>query len=414
MYDSDNTDRVGYNSDSTQRGPAVKDWRRKAYSVEAMRMLARQVLPKPVFDFGDGAAGDELALRKNESSLDQWALVPRPLNGAAVRDTSIDLFGHKLRQPVMIGPTGLAGLFAANGEQQAALAAQASGTGYCLSHGSVCTLEQLAQTGAAPRWMQVFVYKDRSFTQEHIDRAAAADYDGLVLTIDNQLVGSRERDLRNGFTIPPQFSITDLIAMAPKLPWLLRMRKQLATIKFGNYERYEQSAGLASMAALLPSLLDPGMNWDDVKLIRQQWSGTLLIKGILHPEDAAAAIDHGVDGIIVSNHGGRQLDAAVATVSALPVIAQVVDKRIPVLVDGGVRRGRHVLTALALGASACLVARPHLWGLAVAGQEGVEHVLDIYQRELDLAMGLCGIESTDEICSDVLFQPAFNGSLKSR
>ncbi len=402
MYDTDSTD----HSATASKSPlykAVKDWRRKAYSIEAMRRLARRVLPKPVFDFSDGAAGDELTLRSNQASLDQWALVPRPLNGAAVRDTSINLFGHRLTLPVIVGPTGLAGLFAADGEQQAARAAQAAGTGYCLSHGSVCTLEQLAQTGAAPRWMQIFVYQDRSFTHEHIARAAAAGYDGIVLTIDNQLVGSRERDLRNGFTIPPQFSLTDMIAMAPKLPWLLRMRKQLANIKFGNYERYEQAGGLASMAALLPSLLDPGLNWDDVKDIRRQWPGTLLIKGILHPDDALAAIDHGVDGIIVSNHGGRQLDAAVASISALPQIARVVDNRIPVLLDGGVRRGRHVLTAIALGASACLIARPQLWGLAVAGQQGVEHVLDIYQRELDLAMGLCGIENIAGITDEVLF-----------
>lgn len=382
----------------------MKDWRRKAYSVEAMRQLARRVLPNPVFDFADGGAGDELTLRNNKLALDQWSLVPRPLNGAASRETSVELFGHKIRQPVMIGPTGLAGLFTADGEQQAARAAQAAGTGYCLSHGSVCTLEQLAQTGVSPRWMQIFVYKDRSFTEEHISRAATAGYDAIVLTIDNQLVGSRERDLRNGFTIPPRFSAADLVAMASKLPWLLRMRKQLANIKFGNYERYEDHAGLAGMAALLPTLLDPGLHWNDVKNIREQWPGTLLIKGILHPDDAAKAIDYGVDGIIVSNHGGRQLDAAVASASALPAIVEKVNGRVPILLDGGIRRGRHVLTAIALGATACLIARPQLWGLAVAGQEGVEHVLDVYQRELDLAMGLCGIEKIADITRDVVFQ----------
>lgn len=389
-----------------QSTTAVRDWRRKAYSVEAMRQIAQRVLPKPVFDFADGAAGDELTLRNNNSSLDEWSLVPRPLNGAANRDTSVELFGHKLSLPVLIGPTGLAGLFAVDGERQSALAAKAAGTGYCLSHASVCTIEQLAQTDLSPRWMQVFVYKDRSFTEEHISRAAAAGYDAIVLTIDNQLVGSRERDLRNGFTIPPRFTIPDLIGMAPKLPWLLRMRKQLASVKFGNYERFEQQAGLASMAALLPSLLDPGLHWNDLKAIRQQWPGTLLVKGILHPDDALAAIDHGVDGIIVSNHGGRQLDAAVASALALPQIASVVNKRVPVLLDGGIRRGRHVLTALALGASACLVARPQLWGLAVAGQQGVEHILDIYQRELDLAMGLCGIENIAGVSDDLIFQSA--------
>ncbi len=193
-------------------------WKRAAYSVAAMRGLARRALPRPVFDFADGAAEDERTLRRNEAAFADYDLVPRPLDGAAERDTSVTLFGKTLSMPVMIGPTGLSGLFWPQGEQAAARAAASAGTAFCLSHGSVCTLEQLAETEAHPRWMQVFIFTDRGFTEELTRRAEAAGYDALVLTIDNQLLGNRERDLRNGFTIPPRFGPVDLAAMRPSCP----------------------------------------------------------------------------------------------------------------------------------------------------------------------------------------------------
>lgn len=363
------------------------------------------MLPKPVFDFADGGAEDEISLRANQSAFDQFHLLSRPVGTAAKRDLSVSLFGASHSMPLVIGPTGLSGLFHADGEYHTARAAQAAGIPFCLSHGSVCTLEQLAKTGVSPRWMQVFLYRDRGFTDEHVARAASAGYQALVLTIDNQLVGQRERDLRNGFTIPPRFSAIDALAMASKLPWLLRMRKHLPNVKFGNYQRFDESASLQGMASIMPTLLDTGLQWDDIARLRSQWTGTFIIKGILHPDDARQAADIGVDGIIVSNHGGRQLDGAVPSILALPGIANAIDGRIPVLLDGGIRRGRHVLTALALGASACLIARPHLWGLSVGGQQGVERVLEIYRTELDRVMGLCGIDNIAQIDRNLLFNP---------
>ena len=378
------------------------DWRKRAYSIDAVRDMARSVLPRPVFDFADGGAEDELTLNANERAFDDYPLISRPLRSAASRDQSIQLFGKQLSQPVIIGPTGLSGLFHPDGECGAARAAASRGTAFCLSHGSVCTLEELAETTASPRWMQVFIYSERDFTAELIDRATQANYDALVLTIDNQLIGQRERDIRNGFTIPPSFSVADTIAMATRLRWLARMRTHLPKITFGNYGRFAESAAagadsatgsaaasnapvsLQGIAALMPTLLDPSMSWDDVSWVRKLWNGPLIIKGILHPDDALKAIDLGVDGVIISNHGGRQLDGAVATTHILPHVANAVDGRIPVLLDGGVRRGRDVLIALALGASACLIARPQLWGLSIAGQQGVERVLDIYRDELCL------------------------------
>ncbi len=376
----------------------------KIHSIAQMRERARQILPKPVFDFADGGAEDELTLKDNEDAFQQHSLVSRPINTSAECDLSIELLGKKMSMPLVIGPTGLSGLFHADGERCAARAATREGIAFCLSHGSVCTLEELAATESAPRWMQVFVYRDRSFTEEHVARAAAAGYDALVLTVDNQLVGQRERDLRNGFTIPPRFSIPDTLAMAGKLPWLWRMRKELANIRFGNYERHEASASLQGMAAIMPTLLDPHLNWNDIKAIRKQWHGPFIIKGILHPEDAVKALDYGVDAVIVSNHGGRQLDGAVASLRALPGIVKAVDGRMPILLDGGIRRGRHLLIARALGATACLIARPQLWGLAAGGQTGVEQVLKIYRTELTRAMGLCGVNSLAEVSSELLFK----------
>lgn len=366
--------------------------------------MAQRTLPRPVFDFADGGAENEYTLRRNEAAFAQVELLPQPLNGAAERDLSVELFGRRLALPVMIGPTGLSGLFWPGGEIAAARGAAAAGTAFCLSHGSTCTIEELAASAVAPRWMQVFVYRDRGLTREFVERAAASGFDALVLTTDNQLVGNRERDIRNGFTIPPRFTLLDLAAMAGKVPWLLRMGPQLPKITFANYTSPGAAADISAMAAKIASLLDPSMSWRDVEWLRGMWKGPLLLKGILHPREAAEAVARGVDGVIVSNHGGRQLDGAPASLDALPGVVAAAGGRIPILVDGGIRRGADVLKALALGASLCLIARPQLFGLAVAGEAGVARVLDILRREIDRAMGLLGVRTIAEIGPDFLMR----------
>ena len=376
---------------------------RRGFSIDEMRRLAKRALPRAVFDFADGAAEDETTLRRNEAAFDDIRLLPRPLNGAGERDLSVELLGQRLRLPVIVGPTGLAGLFWPDGERSAARAAAAAGTAYCLSHGSVCTLEELAQCGAVPRWMQVFIFADRGFTRELTERAAAAGYDALVLTIDNQLLGNRERDVRNGFSIPPRFGPAQVAEMALKVGWLWRMRQHLGRITFGNYVRPGETAELKALASRMAALLDPSMTWRDFDELRRLWQGPLILKGILHPVEAAEALAHGADALVVSNHGGRQLDSAPGTIEALPAIVEAVGGRIPVLLDGGIRRGSDVVKALALGARACLIGRPQLWGLAVAGEAGVAQVLEIYRREIDRVMGLCGIESIAGIGPDLLF-----------
>jgi L-lactate dehydrogenase (cytochrome)/(S)-mandelate dehydrogenase len=373
------------------------DLKKNGYSVAALRRIAQKRLPRPIFDFIDGGAEDEDTLRQNESAFSDWELLPKPLNGAAKRDLSTSLFGHTLSSPLLIGPTGLAGLFWPQGEVAAANAASDYGTVYCLSHGSVCTLEQLAKMHQGLKWMQVFIYKDRGFTRELATRAQESGYDALVLTIDNQLIGKRERDIVNGFTIPPRLDLSQMLAFAKKPSWWWAMRHELANVTFGNYVQSNSPESVAALAARMGSLLDPSMSWEDVDMVRAHWKGRLILKGVLHPDEASQAVKHGVDAIIVSNHGGRQLNGAIASVRALPAVIQAVNGAIPVLLDGGIRRGSDIFKAVALGASAVLIGRPHLWGLSVAGKDGVQWVLEMLHGELDRTMGLAGTSNIEEI-----------------
>ena len=381
------------------------DLKRDGYSVAALRRMARKRLPRPIFDYIDGGAEDEDTLRQNESAFLSWDVLPQPLNGAAERDISASLFGHTLRSPLLLGPTGLAGLFWPQGEIESAKAAAAKGTVYCLSHGSVCTMEQLAQSHQGMKWMQVFIYKDRGFTRELATRAQDSGFDALVLTIDNQMIGKRERDLVNGFTIPPRFDVAQMLAFAQKPAWWWSMRHELSKVTFGNYVQSNVRESVAALAARMGSLLDPGMSWQDVVMLRDHWKGKLILKGVLHPHEASEAVKHGIDAIIVSNHGGRQLNGAMASVRALPAIVQAVNGAVPVLLDGGVRRGSDVFKAMALGATAVLLGRPHLWGLSVAGQEGVEWVVDLLNNELDRVMGLAGAKNLKAIRDGDFLRP---------
>ncbi len=376
---------------------------RRIRSVGEARRLAARRLPRALFDFVDGGAEDEVTLRRNEAAFAAVELLPRPLAGSTRRDQRLRLFGSELAMPLVVGPTGLAGLLWPDGELATARAAAAAGIPYCLSHGSTCTIEALAGSGAAPRWMQVFMFRDRGLTRSFTERAQAAGYDALVLTTDNQVLGNRERDARNGFAIPPRLTPRTLLGMAARPGWLLRMRGR-QNLSFANYT--DTGGDLRAIAGRMSALLDPAASWSDVAWLRDLWSGPLLLKGVLHPEEAERAVAMGIDGIVVSNHGGRQLDGAPATVDALPPVIAAVAGRIPVLVDGGVRRGVDIARALALGATACLIGRPHLWGLAVAGEAGVATVLDLYRRELDSVMALCGWESLSAIDSSALHAPA--------
>jgi L-lactate dehydrogenase (cytochrome)/(S)-mandelate dehydrogenase len=378
--------------------------KRQAYNIAAMRGLARKRLPRAVFDFVDGGAEDEIVVGRNESAFGQLSLLPQPMRGTTRRDQTVQLFGKTLNVPVLIGPTGMTGMLWPRGEIEAARAAAAAGTVYTMSHGATVKMEDLAREAPGNLWMQVFPYKDRGMTQSFVERAHAAGFQALVLTIDNQVLGQRERDLRNGFTIPPRFEFSGLLDMALHVRWLVRMARA-PRLAMANYER-EGDTGVFSIGARIVGWMDASASWKEVEWLRSFWAGPLILKGILHPDDAKRAVSMGIDGIVVSNHGGRQLDIVPASIQALPAVAESVAGKIPVLLDGGVRRGGDVAKALALGATACLIGRPHLWGAAVAGEQGVARVLEIYRSEIDRVMALCGWDSLDHIDRSVLFDAA--------
>jgi L-lactate dehydrogenase (cytochrome)/(S)-mandelate dehydrogenase len=378
--------------------------KRQVHSIADLRGVAQRRLPRAVFDFVDGGAEDEKVLRRNEAALAEVSFLPRPLDGTTQRDQSVELFGERLSLPVLIGPTGLAGMLWPRGEAESAHAARQAGTVYTMSHASTVSIETLAREAGGRLWMQVFLYRDRGLTQTFVERAHAAGYRALVVTTDNQMPGWRERDLRNGFTVPLRLTPGNVIDMALHAGWLARMART-PRFTFANYPA-SIGSGVLSMAARMGSLLDTAIGWKDIEWLRGLWDRPLLIKGILHPGEARQAVALGVDGIIVSNHGGRQLDAVPAAVEALPAVLDAIDGKVPVLMDGGVRRGSDVLKVLALGARACLIGRPQLWGLAAAGRDGVALALDIYRREIDRVMGLCGWSRLSQVDRSLLHRAA--------
>ncbi|MGI9499291.1 MAG: alpha-hydroxy acid oxidase [Geminicoccaceae bacterium] len=371
------------------------DLEKTAYSLAVLRRMARRRLPRMVFDFIDGGAEDEITRGRNESDFKDIEFLPQPLMGTSTRDLSIELFGQRLAMPILIGPTGLSGMVWPQGEVHAAEAASEAGTIYTMSHGSTVTIEDLANQAPGPKWFQTFMYRDRGLVKSFAERSREAGYKALVLTIDNQVLGQRERDLENGFMIPPKPKLADGLALFRHLPWLMRMAWG-PRVTMANYVTDERS-DILSLGKYVEEILDPTMSWRDVDWLRSIWSGPLLLKGVLHPEEARLALDHGIDGLIVSNHGGRQLDGAMSAVRALPAIVDQVAQRVPVLIDGGIRRGSDVVKALALGATACLIGRPHLFGLAVGGRAGVGRMFDILRADIDRVLTLGGWDGVGDL-----------------
>jgi L-lactate dehydrogenase (cytochrome)/(S)-mandelate dehydrogenase len=374
---------------------------RKGYSVAALRGLARRRLPRMLFDMVDGAAGDEITMRRNEAALAAIELIPKLLEGAPRRDQSVELFGVRLPSPVVIGPTGLAGLLWPHAELAAARAAARFGTIYSTSHASTATIEEIGAATPGPKWMQVFLYKDRGLTAEFAARAAASGYKGLILTVDNQVTAGRDRDALNGMTFPLRWGPRSMIDFASRPGWLMRMARTPSP----TFVNYGKRTSIGAFGPLMAEQLDPAVGWSDVDWLRGQWRGPLLIKGLLHADDAREAARRGADAIIVSNHGGRQLDGAIPSIVALPAIVDALDGAIPVLVDGGFRRGVDVVKALALGARAVLIGRPHLWGVACAGEEGVHWTLELYRREIDRALALGSWDNIGKLGRGAVFHP---------
>ena len=370
----------------------------RAVTIADLRLLARRRLPRAVFDFIDGGAMDESTLRANEADFGHWRLMPRVAVGVAERDLSATILGRKAALPLMLSPIGLEGFFWPGGEIAAARAAAKAGVPYCLSTNSVASLEQLAE--AVPegeRWFQLYFLRDRDWMHGLVERARTANYRVLCLTLDLPLQGKRERDARHGFTMPLKPRLKTMLDMACHPHWSIGALRSLPTL--GNFQTSD-ATGFTSIAQHVVSLFDPSANWDDVARLRERWKGPIVLKGILHPEDATKAAALGIEAVMVSNHGGRQLDHAPSAIAALPEIVQAVGGRAEILLDGGVRRGTDMAKALALGATACGIGRAGVWGVAAGGEAGAARALAIFKTELDNVMALLGTRRVSDLTRD--------------
>jgi L-lactate dehydrogenase (cytochrome) len=378
-------------------------------NIEDLRVLARRRVPKALFEYVDGGSYDELTLRANRSDLDAIRLRQRVMVDTSKRDLTTTMLGEKVAMPVAIAPTGLTGLIHGDGEILAARAAEAAGLKFCLSTLSICTIEDVAAAVTQPIWYQLYVFKDRGFARAMIERAHAVGCSAMFLTVDLPYRGQRHADIKNGLTVPPRLTLRNCWDIATKPGWtmsvLMSKRKS-----FGNLDTYlgttpDYAPAVLKTGSWATSNSDQSLNWRDLDWIRERWKGKLVLKGILDVEDAKRAAEEGVDGIVVSNHGGRQLDSASGSISVLPHIVEAVGDRLEVLFDGGVRSGHDVFKALAHGARGCLIGRAYLYGLAAMGQAGVAAALEVIRESFDNAMILTGTTAVNQITRDKLHRP---------
>jgi L-lactate dehydrogenase (cytochrome) len=370
------------------------------HSIMDLRELARRRLPSPIFHYLDGAAETESTARRNGEAFERTPLIPRYLVDVSDVNMTTHILGQRLGWPVFCSPTGASRLYHAQGELAVARAAARSDTLYALSVAATHSMEAVARASAGPKLFQLLLFKDRGLTHDLMDRARASGYQALCLTIDAAVRGKRERELRNGMGVPPQLSLVSLarFALCPGW-WLGQVAK--GSLTMANLAP-PGMRGLAASSQYLGQQLDTSVSWEDVQTLIERWQGPFALKGILSVEDARRAADIGVTAVIVSNHGGRQLDGAAAPFEVLPEIVAAVGDRVEVILDGGIRRGTHVLKALARGAKACAIGRPYLFGLGAGGEAGVTRALEILRDELLRAMQLCGCTDVRHIDSSVL------------
>ncbi|MCY3873447.1 MAG: alpha-hydroxy acid oxidase [Rhodobacteraceae bacterium] len=370
--------------------------------VDDLRRLAARRVPRMFFDYVDGGSWTEQTLRENRQDFGLLHLRQRVAIDVSHRTTVSTMLGQPVAMPVAIAPTGLTGMVHADGEILAARAAQKFGVPYTLSTVAICGLEDLADNVEQPFWFQLYVMRDRQFVNDLLDRAAAVECSALVLTLDLPLSGHRHKDARNGLTSPPRPTVRNLAGMLTKPRWcaqmLLTRRRRFGTL-VGHVDGLDDLDGLARWT---DSQFDPSMDWSGVRFIRERWKGKLIVKGILDNADAERAVECGADAIVVSNHGGRQLDGAISSISALPEVVAAVGDRVEVQFDGGIQSGQDVFKAIALGAKGTYVGRSMLYGLGALGERGVARVLEIIGNDLDKTMGLCGVNSVDAIGPDSL------------
>ena len=371
-------------------------------SIEDLRELSKKRIAKAIFDYVDRGSYSEATLRANRSDLDSLTLRQRVAIDVDRRTTRTTMLGQDVAMPVALAPTGLAGLNWADGEILAARAAERFGVPFTLSTMSICSIEDVAGAVTRPFWFQLYVMRDRGFAAALIERAKAAGCSALVLTLDLQVQGQRHQDLKNGLAVPPRLTFGTLMDILKKPGWTLNvlMGKRKS---FGNLEgRIPNADSLSTLSQWIAGQFDPTLSWKDVEWVKKLWGGKLILKGILDAEDAKIAASTGADAIVVSNHGGRQLDGAASSIRALPEVVDAVGGKIEVLFDGGVRSGQDVLKALALGAKGTMIGRAFLYGLGALGEKGVTRTLEIIRNELDVSMALCGLRDVKDASPAIL------------
>jgi L-lactate dehydrogenase (cytochrome) len=370
--------------------------------IEDLRALARRRVPKAFFEYADGGSYNEETLRANRADLETIKLRQRVMVDVSERSLATTIVGQKVSAPFALAPIGLCGMQYGDGEILSAQAAEEANIPFILSTMSICSIEHVAEATTKPFWFQLYVIRDREFSKDILTRASNAGCNALVLTVDLQVLGQRHRDIRNGMTVPPEIRLKNIIDIATKPGWALSILRGKSKT-FGNLAGHVKGMGdVTSLAQWTNSQFDPALNWKDVEWIKKIWPGKLIIKGILDVDDAKTAAKLGADAIVVSNHGGRQLDGAPSSISALPAIAQAVGSDTEVLFDGGIRTGADMLRALALGARACLIGRAYIYGLGAGGKAGVAKAIDILQKELSVAMALTGTTRVADIGPQVL------------
>jgi L-lactate dehydrogenase (cytochrome) len=370
--------------------------------IEDLRELAKRRVARAIFDYVDRGSYAEATLRANRSDLDLLTLRQRVGIDVDKRSTRSTMLGQDVAIPTALAPVGLTGLNWADGEILAARAAQRFGVPFTLSTMSICSIEDVAGAVAKPFWFQLYVMRDRGFAASLIERAKAAGCSALVLTLDLQIQGQRHRDLKNGLAVPPKLTLGTALDVMRKPGWALNVLRGRRK-SFGNLEgRIPDAKNLTTLSQWIAGQFDPTLSWKDVEWVKKLWGGKLVLKGILDPEDAKLALGCGVDAIVVSNHGGRQLDGAMSSIRALPEVVEAVGDRVEVWFDGGIRSGQDMLKALALGAHATLIGRAFVYGLGAMGERGVELALELMRRELDVTMALCGLRDVREATPAIL------------
>jgi len=374
-----------------------------AVSIEDLRLKAKRKLPRCIFDFYDGGAEDELTLNANRQSFQNVMLTPRILRGVDKVDTRVDMLGETCGLPIAIAPTGALGYGKHGADLAIAKAAAAKGLIYTLSSSATTSIEHIAREAPGRHWFQAYILKNKDFFYSLIDRAQAAEYEGLMITVDLPVGGKRERDNKNQFAIPFKLNLRIALDFLAHPLWLGELFYNGMPVLENMVGLEGQNRGINHLASSVGRNYDPAFNWDDLKRIRDYWHKKLIIKGVMHPEDAVRLMEMGCDAVVVSNHGGRQLDTANSTLSALPTIVKAIDGKIPVLLDGGIRRGSDILKAIALGANGVLTGRATLFGAISSGQPGATHALNILQEELVRTMQLCGVSEINQITPELLF-----------